>query len=141
MKMKSMIKWEGALKFSANNGRGHVSIFEATMKEDGTKGGPTPMEYMLQSVAACSGMDVVSIIEKKRKTVTDLSIEISGEKREEHPQIFISANIHYKLISPDASEKDFNRAVELSQDKYCAASAMFQLAGIKPTWTLELIKG
>jgi putative redox protein len=138
--MKSNIKWEGNLRFSADNGRGHTSIHDATIDADGNKSGPTPMELMLQSVATCSGMDVVSIIKKKRKTILDFEIEISGERQEEHPQIFTSANLHYTLTSPDAKEKDLKRAVELSQEKYCAASGMFQLSGVMPTWTLELIK-
>jgi len=138
--MKSTLKWEGNLKFSADNGRGHTAIHDATIDEDGNKAGPTPMELMLQTVATCSGMDVVSIIKKKRKTITDFNIEISGERQDEHPQVFTSAIIHYTLTSPDAEEKDLKRAVELSQEKYCAASGMFQMAGIIPAWTIELIR-
>lgn len=137
--IKANLDYQGDMKFNGEV-RGNEFIVDATELENGDEAGPTPMEYMLQSVAACSGMDVVSILKKKRKTISDLKIQIVGEKRDENPKIFTKANVHYTLTSPDAEEKDLTRSIELSQDKYCGASAMFKLAGCDVTWTQELIR-
>jgi len=131
------LDYQGEMKFSGKV-RDHEFTVDATKTENGDESGPTPMEYMLQSVASCSGMDVLSILRKKRKTIDDLKITITGEKRDEHPKIYTKANVHYILTSPDAEEKDLIRSIELSQDKYCGASAMFKLAGCDVTWTQEL---
>ena len=119
---------------------GHTITMDGSIsgEEVDTKGA-SPMEIMLQSVAGCSGMDVVSILQKKRKTINDLKIEITGEKRDEHPSIYTKAHLKYTLTSPDAEMKDLNRSIELSQDKYCGASEMFKLAGCEVTWEASLI--
>jgi putative redox protein len=137
--MKSELKYTGKYKFEASNQRNHITLYSSKGIEGGDENAATPMEIMLQSVAACSGIDVVTILEKKRKNIDSLDIEIEGERREEHPQIFIKAHLHYKLKSDNAEMKDFERAIELSQDKYCGASAMFKLAGAEVTWSAELL--
>ena len=68
-----------------------------------------------------------------------MQIEITGERRQEHPQIFTKAHLHYRLKSENTELKDLERSVELSQDKYCGASAMFKLAGAEVTWSAEII--
>lgn len=137
--MKSTLAYTGKYKFEANNNRNHITKFSSKGIEGGDENSATPMEIMLQSVAACSGIDVVSILEKKRKNIKNLEVEITGERRKEHPQIFIKAHLHYKLKSDNAELKDLERSVELSQDKYCGASAMFKLAGAEVTWSAELL--
>lgn len=136
--MESKLKYTGKYKFEADNNRGHKTLYSAKGLEGGDENAATPMETLLQSVASCSGIDVVTILEKKRKTIDALDIKISGERREEHPQIFIKAHLHYTLKSPDADLNDLERCVELSQDKYCGAAAMFRLAGAEVTWSAEI---
>jgi len=138
--MESKLVYTGKYKFEGDNNRGHITKFSSKEMEGGDENAATPMEIMLQSVAACSGIDVVSILEKKRKTIENLEITITGERRDEHPQIFTKAHVHYVLKSPDAELKDLDRSIELSQDKYCGASAMFKLAGAEVTWSSELVK-
>lgn len=137
--MKSILTYEGKYNFNAENERKHVTTYSSKGMEGGSEIAATPMEIMLQTVAACSGIDVVSILEKKRKNIIELEITIEGERREEHPKIFTKAHLHYKLKSDNAELKDLERSIELSQDKYCGASAMFKLAGAEVTWSAELI--
>ena len=137
--MKSVLTYEGKYNFNAENDRKHVTTYSSKGMEGGSEIAATPMEIMLQSVAACSGIDVVSILEKKRKSISELEIIIEGERRDEHPRIFTKAHLHYKLKSDNAELKDLERCIELSQDNYCGASAMFKLAGAEVTWSAELI--
>ncbi len=89
---------------------------------------PTPVEMLLVSVAACTAVDVVSILEKKRQIVTDYRVEISGERRDEHPRSFTKMHIHHIVYGRDVSEQAVIRAIELSDTKYCSVAAT-----VKPT--------
>lgn len=136
---KALLKYTSRYNFEATNDSGFTAIHSSKDIEGVEQTGHTPMDLLLQSVAACSGIDVATILEKKRKTIDSLEIEIEGKRREEHPRIFTEAHLHYRLKSPNAQEKDLQRSIELSQDKYCGASEMFKLAGVKMSWSLELI--
>jgi putative redox protein len=92
------------------------------------KSAPTPMELLLVSVAACTAVDVVSILEKKRQDVTDYKVEITGERREEHPRAFTKMHVHHIVYGRDVSEQAVARAIELSDTKYCSVAAT-----IRPT--------
>jgi putative redox protein len=101
----------------------------------------TPMEIMLQSMAACSMMDVLSILEKKRKNITSLHVEVIGDRADEHPKVFTSVLLKFYLKSTDAELKDIERSVELSQQTYCSAAAMFKRSGcdVKTECYLDII--
>lgn len=84
---------------------------------------PTPMEMLLVSVAACTAVDVISILLKKRQDVTDYKVEIAGERVEEHPRKFIEFHIHHIVHGRSVSEKAVADAIELSDTKYCSVAA------------------
>lgn len=84
---------------------------------------PTPMEMLLVSVAACTAVDVISILLKKRQDVTDYKVEIAGERVEEHPRKFIKFHIHHIVHGRSVSEKAVADAIELSDTKYCSVAA------------------
>ena len=84
---------------------------------------PTPMEMLLVSVAACTAVDVVSILEKKRQKISGYKSEISGERRAEHPRSFVKFHIHHIVYGSDVSEQAVRRAIELSDMKYCSVAA------------------
>jgi len=87
------------------------------------KSAPTPVELLFVSVAACTAVDVVSIMEKKRQAVTDYKVEITGERREEHPRAFTKMHIHHIVYGHNVSEQALARAIELSDTKYCSVAA------------------
>ncbi|GAB5466731.1 MAG: hypothetical protein Kapaf2KO_21670 [Candidatus Kapaibacteriales bacterium] len=136
--MQSTIHYGGNYRFTADNHRGHITQFDSNA-EDADNAAPTPMEVMMQTVAGCTGIDIVLVMKKKRKTIKDFKIEISSERRDEHPRIFTKMNLHYILDSPDATKADFKRAIELSQEKYCGASAVIKESGAEVNWTFELL--
>jgi putative redox protein len=87
------------------------------------KSAPTPVELLLVSVAACTAVDIVSILEKKRQIVTDYRVEITGERRDEHPRSFTKMHLHHIVQGRDVSEQAVARAIELSDTKYCSVAA------------------
>ncbi|MCD6372686.1 MAG: OsmC family protein [Thermococcus sp.] len=102
------------------------------------EGGISPMKLLLLSVAGCTAYDVVMILQKMREPIEGLEVEISGERREEHPRIYQKVHIHYKIYG-NVSEEKAKRAIELSQDKYCSASAHVKLSGTEVTYSFEII--
>ncbi len=103
------------------------------------EGGISPMKLLLLSVAGCTAYDVVMILQKMREPISGLEVEISGERRDEHPRIYKRIHIHYR-VHGDVSEEKVRRAIELSQDKYCSASAHVKLSGAKLTYSYEIIR-
>jgi len=100
---------------------GNYSLTIDTKSE--RKSAPTPVELLLVSVAACTAVDVVSILAKKRQDVVDYRVEITGERREENPRSFTKMHIHHIVYGHDVSEQALAHAIELSDTKYCSVAA------------------
>ena len=133
--MKAHVEWKGGMLLEGKNAEGMSTFFDSHHAEQRYG---TPMEIMLQAMASCSIMDVLSILEKKRKTITALHVEVDSDRSDGHPKVFTAVRLRYTLISPDAELKDLERSVELSQHSYCSASAMFQKAGCEVSWICEV---
>ncbi len=127
------------MKFKGISTDGHITHFDSHKEVGGDDSAATPMEVLLQSMAACTSMDVVSILRKKRRTVEAFDVLIDGERKDVHPRTFSKVHLKFILKSPDAELKDLNRAVELSQTTYCGAAAMFRAAGCEITYETEII--
>ena len=84
----------------------------------------SPMELVLMGLATCSGLDVVVILEKRRVQLDDFEIKVSAERAEKHPKVYTKIHLKYIFTSPDLKEKDAEKAIHLSHDKYCSVSAM-----------------
>ncbi len=117
---KAVVLYAGDEFFIGTTPSGHAQTIDA--KGD-RKSAPTPMEMLLVSVAACTAVDVVSILKKKRQVVTDYRVEISGERRAEHPRAFTKFSIHHIVCGRDVSAQAVAQAVELSDTKYCSVAA------------------
>ncbi len=138
--MNVTLNLEGKMRFKGVGPVGEPTYFDTHPVVGGEDTASTPMEIMLKALGACSGMDIVSIIRKKRKQVIDLEINIQGDRGEMHPRVFTAAHIKYKLVSPDAVPEDMERALALSQGTYCSVSAMFRAAGCDVTWEYEIVR-
>ena len=84
--------------------------------------GPSPMEALLLALAACSGADVVSILQKKRADLRAFRVEVVGERRDEHPRLYTAITLRYHVSAPGLGESDARRAIDLSLEKYCSVS-------------------
>jgi putative redox protein len=83
----------------------------------------SPMELLLLALGSCTGVDVISIMKKKRQDVTDYRIEVTGERRAEHPRAYTKMNIRHVVRGRNLSEAALAQAVELSEAKYCSVAA------------------
>lgn len=127
--MKISVDWKGGMCLEGHSSEQKKTVFDSHSSENYVSKAATPMEIMLQSMAACSMMDVLSILEKKRKNITSLHVEVIGDRADEHPKVFTSVLLKFYLKSTDAELKDIERSVELSQQTYCSAAAMFKRSG------------
>jgi putative redox protein len=94
--------------------------------------GLSPKAMMLSSLAGCSGLDVISILNKMNEKIDDFKIEVSGELTEEHPKFYHSVKVDYHFYGSDLNRKKCERAVNLSVEKYCGVMEMFrQFAEVK----------
>ncbi len=82
--------------------------------DSGHGAGSSPMELMLMSIASCTAMDVISILKKRRANLSDLEIEIDGERRDEHPRFYTDIQIKYLLTGKGLKVKDVELAINLS---------------------------
>lgn len=117
---KAVVQYAGDDFFIGTAPSGHAQIMDA--KGD-RRSAPTPVEMLLVSVAACTAMDVQSILEKKRQQVTDYKVEISGTRAEDHPRKFLTFHIHHMVYGRGVSEKAVADSIELSDTKYCSVAA------------------
>jgi putative redox protein len=88
--------------------------------------GYMPLELFLISLSTCSGSTIVSLLRKKRKTVTSFVMSAEGFRREEHPTYFEKIVLRCELVSPDAADEDMRRCIELTEEKYCPVWAMIK---------------
>ena len=87
---------------------------------------PSPMELLLLALGSCTGVDVISILRKKRQNVMDYRIEVRGQRREEHPRSYKRLEVHHSITGRNISEQSVAQAIELSEEKYCSVAATFR---------------
>lgn len=130
------IRYGGDDFFIATSPSGHAQAID--VKGD-RKAAPTPMEMLLVSVGACTGADIVSILEKKRQDVRGYRIEVKGERREEHPRAFTKFHIHHIVYGVNVSAQAVEMAIQLSDEKYCSVAATVRPAA-EITTSFEIIE-
>ncbi|AAL81512.1 osmotically inducible protein OsmC [Pyrococcus furiosus DSM 3638] len=128
--VKGIVKWVEGEQFIGGIEGENCSVILG-------EGGISPMKLLLLSVAGCTAYDVVMILRKMREPIRGLRVEIEGVRREEHPRVYKEVTIHYKIYGK-VDEKKARRAIELSQEKYCSASAHLKLGGTIVRYTLEI---
>jgi len=105
----------------------------------GSDAGIRPKELILLSLAGCTGSDVIVILQKKKVKLDDFEMNITAEMADEHPQVYIKINIEFVFYGKDIQEKDVERAIELSQTKYCSVTHMLNKAA-EITHSFKIIK-
>jgi putative redox protein len=120
------VKWVDGFQFVGESGSGHAMVMDAPSGSGGGSTGMTPMEMLLVAVGGCSGMDVASVLRKKRLDVRDIEVKVSGEKADDYPRKYTSIKLEFIVTGsglPDASVK---KAIDLSMDKYCSVKASLE---------------
>lgn len=117
--------WKGeGLRFAASTAHGAVDLASA-LDEPGS--GVTPMEMLATALGGCTAMDVASILVKMRQPLEAFTVEVSGERAEEHPKRFTSLEVVYRFKG-DLDEQKVERAITLSEERYCSVEATLRPA-------------
>ena len=138
-KKRMTLDWKGNFRFEAQNPNGLKVNFDAPLQYGGEGTAPSPMEALLACLAGCTSYDVVSILKKKRQTITGYSVEAEGERAEEPPEVYTKINLKYIIKGKNVSKDAVERAIALSTDKYCSIGAMLKKTA-EITTTYQIIQ-
>jgi putative redox protein len=122
--MKARIKWVEDRTFIGESGSGHKMVLGAAHGPEGRSPGPSAMELVLIGMGGCSAYDVVHILEKGREAIEDVSVELDAERAEQDPKVFTRIHMHFVVKGRRLAPEKVERAIALSVEKYCSASAM-----------------
>ena len=126
MTTTAQVTWVDGLQFVGEAGSGHAIVLDGKESAGGRGTGTRPMELLLIALAGCTAMDVVHILRRKRQQVTGVQVKVEGERAEEHPRVYTTIKLVYVVKGRALSEKAVVDSIELSQNKYCSASAMLE---------------
>jgi putative redox protein len=136
--MKTRVKWIEDLTFSGESNSGHSLVMSAGEKFGGRDSGFRPMELLLMGTGGCTAIDVLSILKKARQEVVDCEVSLSAERSGETPAVFTAIHIHFRILGRKINEKQVQRAIALSAEKYCSASIMLaKTASITHSYEIE----
>jgi len=122
------VKWVEGLQFVGEADSSRAIVVDGASAAEGGGSAVRPKELVLIGLAACSGVDVVSILKKMRVDFDHLEIRVSAEEADEVPKVFTTIELEYRVTGTDIPEDKVMRAIELSKDKYCSVSAMLSKA-------------
>jgi len=122
--MKANVNWIGGVAFVGESAGGHRVLMDGPPESGGRNLGPRPMETLLLGMGACTSYDVVHILQKARQEIQDCRLEISATRAETDPKVFTEIHLHFIVVGKDLQDKQVDRAINLSAEKYCSATIM-----------------
>ncbi|MBN1264485.1 MAG: OsmC family protein [Anaerolineales bacterium] len=124
--MQAKVVWSEGMSFSGTSDSGFSLDLGAAESVGGKNDGFRPLELLLTGLIGCTAMDVISILQKKRQQVEGFEVEAHAERAQEHPKVFTSIKIVYRIKGKNIDENAVQRAIQLSETRYCPAQAMFK---------------
>jgi putative redox protein len=135
--VKAKITWVNGRAFLGESGSGHAVVMDGAPEAGGRNIGVRPMEMMLLGLGGCTAFDVVMILEKSREKITGCEIELEADRATEDPKVFTRVKLIYTLRGDNLKPATVERAINLSAEKYCSASKMFEkTATIEHEWKI-----
>jgi putative redox protein len=124
--MECTINWmpSSGMAFSAETGSGHLLTMDGALDGGGRNLAPRPMETVLAGTGACTAYDVVRILKRGRLDVRGCQVQLKSERASVEPKVFTAIHMHFVVTGAGLTEAAVERAVRLSHEKYCSASAM-----------------
>jgi putative redox protein len=116
----AVLTHRGEMRFEAVTGTGRTLVFG----EDEAANEHSPVELVAAALAACTAMDLVSIMDKKRQVVSSYTVRVEAVQRDEYPQVLTRIRLLHDVAGPGVTERDVRRCIELSATKYCPVNAM-----------------
>ena len=126
MEDKVITHWKGNSQFESDNPSGKTLFMDTSEENGGHNSGLRPKAMMLSSLAGCSGLDVVSILDKMKVQISDFRIDTYGELTDEHPKTYHTVSVEYHFYGDNLDEGKIKKAVDLSIEKYCGVMEMFR---------------
>jgi putative redox protein len=115
--------WTGGMRFAYKSATGHELVTDAPVEKGGGGTAASPIELLLLGLIGCTGVDVATILERMKQPLEGLEVAADFERAEDHPRVYTRIHLTYTLKG-DLDEAKVKRAIELSENKYCSASAM-----------------
>ena len=134
-----LTQWNGDMSFNADID-GHILTMDSSAEFGGKNLGPRPKPLLLAALAACTGMDVVSILGKMKIEMDKFDIKVIGDTTEEHPKYYHKIHVIYEFWGKDLPAGKIEKAINLSRDKYCSVNWMLKEAA-EMTWEMKLNQG
>ncbi|MFQ5342473.1 MAG: OsmC family protein [Anaerolineae bacterium] len=128
MSKAATVTWKGDMHFTATANTGFGLTLDADPSVGGQDMGFRPLELMLVSLAGCTAMDVISILKKKRQDVTGFEVRVQADQASDYPKVYTDIQVIYVIRGRNIDPAAVERAIELSETKYCPASAMLRKA-------------
>ena len=124
--MECKINWlaGSGMAFMAETGTGHILNMDGAPEAGGRNLAPRPMELMLAGAGGCTAFDVVLILQRSRQNISACEVSLQAERAETDPKVFTKINLHFTVKGKDLDPSKVERAINLSHDKYCSATAM-----------------
>lgn len=122
MTTKAIVQWQEGKHFEGAS-MGHTIQIDAPVPT-GTDQGMNPMALLLVALGGCTGMDVINILTKERQEVTGLSVEVDGERASDYPTVYTQIRLTFKVRGRSLTRESVERAVQLSEEKYCSVGIM-----------------
>ncbi len=137
--MKVRVKWLDHMSFVGETESGHSVVMDGAPDAGGRNLAARPMEMVLVGMGGCTAFDVVMILQKSRQPIDDCIVEITAERAEEIPKVFTKIHAHYIVKGTGLSEKQVEKAVNLTAEKYCSVSIMLA-ASAEVTHDFEIVE-
>lgn len=119
---QAIITWKDGMRFEGT-AAGHTIQMDAPPPY-GEGSGMGPMTLLLAALGGCTGMDIVDILKKSRQEITGLTVEVNGERASDYPKVYETIEVVYRVRGHDLAQAAVERAVALSEEKYCSVSLM-----------------
>ncbi|HEY4169942.1 MAG TPA: OsmC family protein [Reyranella sp.] len=120
------VSWVDGALFVAEGGSGHTIAMDGAADIGGRNLASRPMEVMLMGMGGCTAIDVVSMLKKQRQDIEGVEVSLTGERATEHPMVYTEVKLVYTVRGRKLNRALVERAVSLSDEKYCSATAMFK---------------
>ncbi|MBT9537158.1 MAG: OsmC family protein [Nitrospirae bacterium] len=136
---EAKVTYVDGLQFVAAATSGHAIVMDGDIEVGGRDTGPRPMEMLLMGIGGCSGMDVASILKKKKQEIKGLEINVKGQKAGNYPKKFTDINLEFVVRGKNIADDAVKRAVELSMEKYCSVKATLE-GSAKITYNYRIVE-
>lgn len=136
--MECNVRWSGdGMSFLARTGSGHLVTMDGAPDGGGNNLAPRPMEMVLAGLGGCSAYDVVLILKRGRHEVAGCDVQLTAERAPTDPKVFTRIEMTFTVRGRDLNRDAVERAVRLSHDKYCSATAMLAKTALI-TYSVEI---